>query len=267
MRSISYPQFRIVQCDTAQELTEELNKILKELKDYGPEVTFEGLTAHVSYMEHEDAIPENLVDEYKVKGVNLYCEDCPYFERITKKDGTVDHRKKILPCQGTSQKVQAIDIEAEMRLTLSLDIAVEPFRDEADGGYPATLEIRPGRGEIVVIDNLSQLGSVQLLAEVPGSGAAIQVHHRNRYIRRHPLPQEGQVEHRTESHHGHGAYDVDGPACPNAELAADYCAYFLNESHFTRLLLPSFRGVVLSAFPPERLAPRRSWHHTDRFPW
>ena len=108
MKSISYPQFRIVQCDTAQELTEELNSILKELKDYGPEVTFEGLTAHISYMEHEDAIPENLVDEYKVKGVNLYCEDCPYFERITKKDGTVDHRKKIGLCpfasRGTTYK-------------------------------------------------------------------------------------------------------------------------------------------------------------------
>ena len=98
MRSISYPQYRIVQSDTAKELTDELNAILKELKDYGPEVTFEGLTARVAYTLREDAIPESLADEYRVKGVNLYCEDCPYFERIKKRDGTPDLRKKIGLC-------------------------------------------------------------------------------------------------------------------------------------------------------------------------
>ena len=98
MKSKSYRQFRIVQCDTADELTIELNQILKDLAGCDPDVEFEGLTARVSFMVSEKPVPEDLAEEYEVKGVNLMCDDCPYFERMKKKDGTDDLRKKIGRC-------------------------------------------------------------------------------------------------------------------------------------------------------------------------
>lgn len=92
MRSISYPQFRIVQSNTAEGLTEELNRALEELKEFDPDVTFEGLIARIAYRKEDESIPESLSEEYEAKGVKLCCEDCPYFERIKKKDGTDDLR-------------------------------------------------------------------------------------------------------------------------------------------------------------------------------
>ena len=99
MTSISYPQFRIVEADTAQQLTEELNRIVKDLKDKNPTVTFDGyLIARITYTETVKDIPEALSDEYRLEGVNLTCEDCPYFERTKKRDGTDDMRKNFGTC-------------------------------------------------------------------------------------------------------------------------------------------------------------------------
>ena len=99
MKSISYPQFRIVESDTAQGLTEELNRIVKDLKDKNPQVTFDGsLTARIAYTETEHDIPEELSDEYRLQGVKLTCDDCPYFERAKKRDGSEDLRKNFGTC-------------------------------------------------------------------------------------------------------------------------------------------------------------------------
>lgn len=98
MKSISYPQFRIVEADTAQELTETLNRIVMDLKECKPEVTFDGLTARIAYTVTERDIPEDLSDEYHAVGVRLLCEDCPYFKPLTKRDGTEDHRKSFGTC-------------------------------------------------------------------------------------------------------------------------------------------------------------------------
>lgn len=100
MKSISYPQFRIVQGYTAKELTDELNAALKDLKGQEPIVTFsdDSLTARIKYEETERDVPECLEDEYRLKGVQLYCEDCPYFERFKKADGTEDLRKNVGMC-------------------------------------------------------------------------------------------------------------------------------------------------------------------------
>lgn len=99
MKSISYPQFCIVEADSAQGLTEELNRILKDLKDKEPNVTFEGSRiARIAYMETDRNIPEELSDEYRLQGVKLTCDDCPYFERAKKRDGTEDLRKNFGTC-------------------------------------------------------------------------------------------------------------------------------------------------------------------------
>ena len=79
MRNESYQQFAIVAADSAQQLTDQLNQKLYELRDKRPQVTFEGLIARISYSESV-SIPEDLVDQYELAGVRLRCGACPFFE-------------------------------------------------------------------------------------------------------------------------------------------------------------------------------------------
>lgn len=97
MRRESYQQYAIVAADSAQELTEQLNAKLKELKGCNPKVTFEGLIARICYIETVD-ISEGLSDEYETVGVKLTCQDCPLFEPLTKANGTIDLRAKKGSC-------------------------------------------------------------------------------------------------------------------------------------------------------------------------
>ena len=103
MTSRSYQQFAIVQCDSAQQLTEQLNAELVRLKGKNPTVTFEGLIARIQYMETED-VPESLAEEYEMRGVRLTCEDCPFFSPTLKADGTIDQRAKWGGCPWTEYK-------------------------------------------------------------------------------------------------------------------------------------------------------------------
>lgn len=97
MRSKSYQQFAIIQSDSAQLLTEQLNEKLKELHDKNPIVTFEGLIARISYTV-EYQTPESVAEEYEVQGLRLTCEDCPYFMPMIKSDGSEDRRAKRGTC-------------------------------------------------------------------------------------------------------------------------------------------------------------------------
>ena len=72
MREQSYQQYAIVQANSAITLTDLLNSKLRELKDKDPIVTFDGLTARIQYTERID-VPEDLEDEYRLKGVSLKC--------------------------------------------------------------------------------------------------------------------------------------------------------------------------------------------------
>lgn len=91
MRREQFQQFAIVQGHSAQDLTEQLNTALYELRNKNATVTFEGLIARIEYTETRQAA-ENLADEYESKGVRLTCQDCPFFSPIRKADGTVDRR-------------------------------------------------------------------------------------------------------------------------------------------------------------------------------
>lgn len=93
MISRSYQQYCIVQGDTAQALTDQLNAKLIELNSKNPTVTFEGLIARIQYTESE-YVPESLAEEYQIQGVRLRCEDCPMFVPLLKADGSEDHRTK-----------------------------------------------------------------------------------------------------------------------------------------------------------------------------
>ena len=97
MKCGSYQQFAIVAADSAQTLTDQLNAKMIELKDKSPTVTFEGMIARISYTETYN-IPESAADEYELEGVQLTCEDCPYFTPILKADGSEDKRIKWGDC-------------------------------------------------------------------------------------------------------------------------------------------------------------------------
>lgn len=98
MRRESFQQFAIVAADSAQQLTEQLNAKLYELRDKNPTVSFEGLIARISYSESFEAC-EDLRDEYSEIGIRLTCERCPLFQPVRKADGTIDRRAKWGGCE------------------------------------------------------------------------------------------------------------------------------------------------------------------------
>lgn len=115
MKRESYQQFAIVQGDTAQLLTEQLNATLRELRHKSPAVTFEGLTARVSYTEQEEA-PEDLQEVFELEGAGFFCSMCPFFQATVKKDGTVDSRNKHGLCPITKYGKTRADSRACERL-------------------------------------------------------------------------------------------------------------------------------------------------------
>lgn len=104
MERNSYQQFAIVEEDSAQALTEQLNAELYRLRSKGPKVSFDQLIAYVQYTETEE-VPETLSEEYEAQGVHLTCEDCPYFCPAIKADGTRDLRAKWGGCHLTEGKL------------------------------------------------------------------------------------------------------------------------------------------------------------------
>ena len=98
MRRESYQQFAIVAADSAQSLTEQLNAKLRELADKHPTVTFDGMIARIQY-EISVPVPESIEAEYELQGVNLTCQDCPFFEPARNKNGSVDRRAKWGGCR------------------------------------------------------------------------------------------------------------------------------------------------------------------------
>lgn len=98
MRHDSYLQFRIITAGTVEELTDKLNSALYDLRAKSPEVEFDGLSARVRYKECEKH-PEDLGEEYRLKGVDLHCIDCPFFNPMRNKDGSINRAAKRGECQ------------------------------------------------------------------------------------------------------------------------------------------------------------------------
>lgn len=120
MRYSSYQQFAIVTGNTAQELTDQLNAKLYELRAKRPTVTFEGLIARIAYQEEEN-VPEDLADEYRMRGVNLTCYDCPYFGPTLNRDGSENRRAKKGTCPFKEFKIAYKDAAACNRLFEMID--------------------------------------------------------------------------------------------------------------------------------------------------
>lgn len=100
MSSRSYQKFAIVQGDSAQSLTDQLNEQLYRLRDKHPVVTFEGMIARICYDE-TDYDPNPIEEEAKIE---IFCQDCPYFQPLLKADGTIDKRSRLGDCPYTKYK-------------------------------------------------------------------------------------------------------------------------------------------------------------------
>ena len=98
MKAQSIQQFAIVQSDSAAAFEEELNARLMDLSETNAKVSFDGLTAYVSYIKTV-RIPETLADAYELNGACFHCEDCPEFQAMLKANGTEDTRLKYGECQ------------------------------------------------------------------------------------------------------------------------------------------------------------------------
>lgn len=103
MRSETLQQFAVIRGETAEELSEALNRKLMELKGKRPRVEFDGLTAYVKYSEtiHH---PECLADEYEMIGATFICRQCPAFVPRCRGDGEPDGRCKKGECPNTTYK-------------------------------------------------------------------------------------------------------------------------------------------------------------------
>lgn len=101
MRTSSYKQFDFVRDEHPEIFEEKVNKKMYERRFDYPEVTFseEGkwLIARISYIKHEHA-PEDLGDVYEMMDVRFKCEDCPMFEPIHNKNGSLNMRVKYGDC-------------------------------------------------------------------------------------------------------------------------------------------------------------------------
>jgi hypothetical protein len=111
MKAQSIQQFAIVQSDSAAAFEEELNARLMDLSEKNPKVSFDGLTAYVSYIKTV-RIPETLADAYELNGACFHCEDCPEFQAMLKADGTEDKRLKYGECQYAEMRRTRRDAKA-----------------------------------------------------------------------------------------------------------------------------------------------------------
>ena len=100
MRKRVVKQFAIVQGDSAQTFTDELNRKLIELegKDISIDFYENFLGARISWPENIGEEPETVEEEYEVLGAGFRCNQCPMFQLQLKADGTADSRAKFGRC-------------------------------------------------------------------------------------------------------------------------------------------------------------------------
>ena len=76
-----------------------------------PKYTREGDTYYITYtVEYRE--PENICEEYEIKGEGAKCVDCPYCVRDLNRFGDIDERKKHATCVKRSGERIRIDSSA-----------------------------------------------------------------------------------------------------------------------------------------------------------
>ena len=100
MKRVNYNQYAIITGTSAAAFEKTLNEAMYRLREYSPRVTFSDAAPLYAYIIYsvEDVEPESLEDEYREKGFQFICAQCPYFRPVLRKDGEVDPRFKSGTC-------------------------------------------------------------------------------------------------------------------------------------------------------------------------
>lgn len=77
---------------SAEELGELLTKKCEEFKEFSPEVVWNLGNGHSAFLVYTEVVeePEDLRDEYTLRGETYVCGECPFKEPVT--DGRSHHR-------------------------------------------------------------------------------------------------------------------------------------------------------------------------------
>ena len=100
-------EFRIITADNAQEFQDKMNALTAELASdrdvSNVEFTFNLSGGHCAYFYYDRyvRIPENIQDEFALRGLCYYCMDCPVYEPST------DRRVKRTRCSKTERLITA----------------------------------------------------------------------------------------------------------------------------------------------------------------
>jgi hypothetical protein len=96
----SIKQYGIVRSDSASIFEEQLNARIREIDAINPNVKImdngTNLTAVIEYTDVYEKEEEK--KELRETGIKLKCAQCPYYEPLRKKDGTVDARSRLGDC-------------------------------------------------------------------------------------------------------------------------------------------------------------------------
>lgn len=100
MRRTSIQQIRVVSSNSAKDFETEVNETLKSLASNNPQIQFNMGLGHCLYILYyeEENICETAEDELELKGISLYCRNCPNFKFDRNKDGTIRRISKRGEC-------------------------------------------------------------------------------------------------------------------------------------------------------------------------
>ena len=88
-----FPKFSILENKNPEEMSQKLNELMEEIacKDADVKTGFDASIGHYAHVrwEEEIIIPEDIRDEYKLKGIEYVCGECPFF--VLQKDRRIKH--------------------------------------------------------------------------------------------------------------------------------------------------------------------------------
>lgn len=81
MKEIRRKIHKTIKTETPEEFDRQLNEILT--KEREPEFTIHQVVPFLAYCTYTyyEYEPECIEDEYELRGVRFYCEDCPYLDK------------------------------------------------------------------------------------------------------------------------------------------------------------------------------------------
>lgn len=91
MKEQERTQVRILQGKSAEDLQEQMNRILYKHNDAETEISLGDLRAYVKYTETVQVF-ENVKEEMEASGIIEHCGSCPHFEPTLTANGSVDKR-------------------------------------------------------------------------------------------------------------------------------------------------------------------------------